>query len=184
MLQRPQPLRFPGFLLKAKLGDNICQMSSRIIILFLFISLLALAVADPLPRGSLSETQVLNQSRIFVEQHRYVSALRVLNMALVYHPRNEVILNEFRKDSELYFLHEISSGYHRIQKDIHDVKAYIRISNAFWKMGQRSKALEVLTDAILDNANSAVLWHAIGNLENKSGRLNEAASAFQEAAHL
>lgn|SRR3989338_221868 len=159
-------------------------MGTRIIILFLFVSLLALAVADPLPRGSLSETEVLEQSRIYVAQHQYVSALKVLNSGLGYHPESEAILAEFQKDAELYIVHEISSGYRKISKNVHDVWAYIQISNAFMMAGQSTKALEVLTEGVSANPRSSVLWHAIGKLEKKSGRPKEADSAFQEAARL
>ena len=159
-------------------------MGARIIILFLFISLLALAVADPLPRGSLSETEVLEQSRIYVEQHQYVAALKVLNLGLGYHPKSESITAEFQKDAELYIVHEISSGYQKINKNPHDIRAYIKVSNAFRMAGQQVKAMEVLTDGVVANPGSSILWRAIGNLEKKSGRPNEAASAFKEADRL
>ena len=156
-------------------------MSARIIVLFLFVSLLALAVADPLPRGSLSETEVLNQSRIFVEQHQYMAALKVLDFGLKNHPGDASMVAELQKVAELYIVHEISSGYQKISRNAHDIKAYMRVSNGFLMAGQKTKALEVLTDATLDNSESSVLWNAIGNLENKAGRPNEAASAFREA---
>lgn len=156
-------------------------MSARIIILFLFVSLLALAVADPLPRGSLSETEVLNQSRIFVEQHQYVAALKVLDFGLKNHPGDVSMVAELQKVAELYVVHEISSGYQKISRNVHDIKAYMRVSNGFWMAGQKTKALEVLTDALVENPESSVLWNAIGRLENQAGRPNEAASAFKEA---
>lgn len=156
-------------------------MRRKIIILFSFVLLIGLAVVAGLPQAPQTEAQFVRQSQNLVRQHDYSSALKILDLGLVKYPESTTLLDEFRKISELYIVHEISRGYQRIDKNPHDVEAYIRVSDAFWLAGQNLKALEVLTEGTFENPGATSLWVAIGNLEELSGRPSEAYAAFKEA---
>ncbi|MEI6806449.1 MAG: hypothetical protein WCK49_08095 [Myxococcaceae bacterium] len=153
-------------------------MNRRIIILFSLVSLIALAATDAPMRA---ETQFLERSQALTQKHDYVAALTILDQGLLLYPSSELLIAAFRKNSELYIVHEISTGYQQIDKNSHDVKAYVRVSEAFSLAGERLKALEVLTEGTFENPKSSVLWSAIGKLEQTAGRLAEANSAFEEA---
>lgn len=155
-------------------------MARKILLLVSFVSLACFALV----RSSDSpKDQVLQESQRLAAQHKYVDALRMLNRALSADPNDPVLTEEFKKYAQLYIVHEISTGYQRIDKNPHDIDAYLLISNAFWMSGNSTKAQEVLLEATRQNPRSAKLWGAIGNLEDLSGRPNEAWSAYQEAKH-
>lgn len=160
-------------------------MNRKIIVSFFLVSLIALATVDALPHEPRPEiqveTQFLERSQILTKQHDYAAALAILDQGLSSLPKSELLNAEFRKNSELYIMHEISTGYQRIDQNLHDVKAYVQVSEAFLLAGERLKALEILTEGTFANPKSAVLWVAIGNLEKAAGRLAEANSAFEEA---
>ncbi len=156
-------------------------MSRKLVLLSFLVSLIALAMADVLPQGSQTEAQFLQHGQKLTQQYDYAAALKILNLGLTQYPKSAVLIAEFKKDSELYILHEISQGYQSIDKNIHDVSAYIRVSNAWFLANETFKAFEVLLDGTAENQTSASLWVAIGNLEELSGRPAEAHAAFEEA---
>jgi tetratricopeptide (TPR) repeat protein len=156
-------------------------MDLKIIILFSFVSLIVLAVVSELPSESWTEAQFVQHSQNFAQQHNYLAALETVDLGLVKYPNSAALAGEFRKNSELYIVREISKGYQRIDENPYDVDAYIRVSNAFRLAGQNLKALEVLTEGTFENPRAGSLWMAIGNLEELSGRPKEARSAFREA---
>lgn len=156
-------------------------MNPKIIALFLFVSLITLVMADAFPDKPQSEAQFLGRSQGLTRQHNYAAALETLDLGLAKYPNSVLLTSEFRKNSQLYIVHEISRGYQRIDRNPHDVQAYIRISEAFWLAGQRIKAFEVLVDGTSANQTSAPLWAAIANLEELSGRHAEAEAVLREA---
>lgn len=179
---KQQLQKLPGFLPRVKLSDRICLVNLKlIIVLFSLIFLIASTITDALPRELQTEVQILKRSQKLSQGHNYVAALQTLDLGLAMYPDSQILGVEFRKNSELYIVHEISKGYQRIDQNPYDVQAYIRVSDAFWLAGQRFKALEVLTDGVSKNQKASPLWVAIGNLEQMSGRPKEARSAFREA---
>ena len=138
-------------------------------------------MAADVSQEDLSQSQILERSRSLTQSYRYLAALEVLDTGLSLYPDNEDMTAEFKKNTELYIVHEISSGYRRIDKNPQDVEAYLSISKAFLLMDDKFKALEVLTEGTFVNQSSVALWRQIAQLETLSGRLQEANSALREA---
>lgn len=156
-------------------------MSKKLLIyILLLISLLNLA--DSMLLYSTTQGQILDRSRLLAGSYQYLAALKVLNDALAVYPEDEQIISEFKKNAELYVVHEISNGYQRISQNPQDVEAYVNISEAFLLMDNRIKALEILLEGTFENPYSVRLWRAIAQLEAFAGRPLEASSALREAS--
>lgn len=147
---------------------------------FLYTSALA-SVSFLTLDGSLVQSRILERSRELTQSYQYLAALEVLDEGLERYPSDAEIREEFQKNSELYVVHQISSGYQRVEKNPEDAEAYVDISNAFLLVGDRLKAMEVLLEGTFENRDSPILWRAIAKLESSAHRPLEAASAMREA---
>jgi tetratricopeptide (TPR) repeat protein len=125
-----------------------------------------------------SPSAILEDSRGLTRGYKYLAALEVLDEGLALYPNNSDISEEFKRNTELYIMHQISNGYHMIESNPNDVEAYISISRAFLLMSDRFKALEILTEGTFENPHSPELWQAISEIELSAGRTAEASSAL------
>ncbi len=127
-----------------------------------------------------SPSVILEHSRGLTQNYKYLAALEVLDEGLALYPNNPEISEEFKRNTELYIMHEISNGYHTIEENPYDIEAYLSISKAFLLMSDRFKALEILTEGTFENPHSPELWQAISEIELSAGRPAEARSALTQ----
>ncbi len=154
------------------------MFKNRIFIYLSLVFILSLTAITLVGYPRKSATAILEQSRGLTKGYQYLAALEVLDEGLALYPNNSEISEEFRRNTELYIMHEISNGYQQINQNPHDVDAYISISKAFLLMSERFKALEVLTEGTFENPQSPQLWQAISEIELSAGRPAEASSAL------
>ena len=72
-------------------------MNPKIVVLFLFVSLIALTMADAFPDKLQSEAQFLGRSQGLARQHDYAAALETLDLGLARYPDSVLLTSEFRK---------------------------------------------------------------------------------------
>ncbi|MES2504318.1 MAG: hypothetical protein V4534_05510 [Myxococcota bacterium] len=151
------------------------------ILLYTVLSVSLLGLVDA-SRGDVdTQAQILEHSRKLSKSSKYLAALEVLDAGMELYPKDEQISEEFKKNTQLYVVHQIAVYYARLEKDPHDIEAYVSLANLFLLMNDRFEALRVLTEGTFVNQTSGALWQEIAKVEIISGRSLEAQSALREA---
>lgn len=114
----------------------------------------------------------------------YEKTLKTLLAKLTKHPENTALRAEFKRVLSLHVFGQISSSVKRIQKNSHDVEAYLNAAKAYYMAGHQTEGLEILNDGVSNNPNSVALWMSIGWFELEAKRPLEALSVFREVIRI
>ncbi|MBI5493543.1 MAG: tetratricopeptide repeat protein [Deltaproteobacteria bacterium] len=110
--------------------------------------------------------------------------LAVLVDAMRHHADNEEVRGFFMAAMALRLQRDMEEGLARIEKDGHDVDAYILVARVHELGRDHQAALEVLENGVRHNPRSGVLWTQIGVVETSREREREALDAYRRAIKL
>lgn len=118
------------------------------------------------------------------EKGDYKGALSILLVAIKENPDKQSLRMLLQQTLLLQVEKQVETDKGLIQKNPHDVEAYLDMSDAFSLIDQRVDAMQTVLDGLYENPESHQLWAKMGRLELAAERYAEALSIFKKVVQM